>query len=64
MTNLTESQQTVTVATVPQRVKEPEPMFQANGKITVGPERGGSGGVVAMMVPQNKIKKEEMCTLV
>lgn len=56
MTNLTESQQTVTVATVPQRVKELEPMFQANGKITVGPREGkgvGMGGV-AMIVPQKR----------
>lgn len=57
MTNLTESQQTVTVATVLQGVKELEPMFQSNGKITFCPGEGGGQWWFL------KIRKEEMCTL-
>lgn len=59
-TNLTESQQTVTVASVLQRGKELEPMFQSNEKITVCPREGTKGGNAKFL----KWKREEMSTLV
>ena len=58
MTNLTESQQTVTVATVLQRVKELEPTFQPNGKITVCPGEKRHGRRGAMMVPQDQNERK------